>query len=42
MLSLDKREFVRALTADIPPPPAEMSAIVAANLSGAIPAAAAA
>lgn len=42
MLSLDKAEFVRALTADIPPPPADMPAIVAANLSGGIPAGAAA
>jgi len=42
MLSLDKGEFVRALTADIPPPPADMPAIVAANLSGGTPATAAA
>lgn len=42
MLSLDKGEFVRALTADIPPPPDDMPAIVAANLRGGTPAAAAA
>jgi len=41
MLSLDKAEFVRALTADIPPPPADMPAIFAANLSDGVPAAAA-
>ncbi|HEY0822871.1 MAG TPA: MBL fold metallo-hydrolase, partial [Ramlibacter sp.] len=42
MLSLDRDEFVRALTADIPPPPAGMTAIVAANLGGGAPAAVAA
>lgn len=42
MLSLDKDEFVRTLTADIPPPPPDMSAIVAANLNGRTPAVAAA
>lgn len=34
MLSLSKDEFVSQLTRDIPPPPAEMAAIVAANLRG--------
>lgn len=42
MLSLDKEEFVRALTADIPPQPAGMGAIIAANLGGKAVAAAAA
>jgi hydroxyacylglutathione hydrolase len=37
MLSLAKDDFVRALTTDIPPPPADMPAIVAANLSGSAP-----
>ena len=34
VLALDRDAFVEAVTADIPPPPADMSAIVAANLSG--------
>ena len=34
MLSLDRAAFVDALTADIPPPPEGMAAIVAANLRG--------
>lgn len=41
MLSLDRDAFVRALTAEIPPPPADMAAIVAANLRGTALAAAA-
>jgi len=38
MLSLGKEDFVRTLTADIPPPPADMDAIVGANLRGVAPA----
>lgn len=34
MLALDREAFVAALTADIPPPPADMATIVAANLRG--------
>lgn len=41
MLALGKEEFVRTLTAEIPLPPADMDAIVAANLRGAAGAAAA-
>lgn len=36
MLSLDRDAFVGQLTRDIPPPPAEMTAIVAANLRGSV------
>jgi len=32
MLSLDKQAFIEQLTRDIPPRPASMDAIVAANL----------
>jgi hydroxyacylglutathione hydrolase len=42
LLSLDKPAFVRALTADIAPPPADWAAIVAANRGCGAPAAAAA
>lgn len=38
MLSLDRGAFVRAVLADIPARPADMDAIVAANLRGAAPA----
>lgn len=41
MLSLPKAEFVEQLTHDLPPHPAEMDRIVAANLRGAAPAVAA-
>lgn len=41
MLSLPREAFVEAVLADIPPPPAGMADIVAANLRGAAPAAAA-
>jgi hydroxyacylglutathione hydrolase len=34
MLSMDKQAFVEALTAEIPPPPADMARIVEANLRG--------
>lgn len=34
MLSVPKEEFVSQLTRDNPPPPAEIDAIVAANLRG--------
>ncbi|WP_374678401.1 MBL fold metallo-hydrolase [Piscinibacter sp.] len=38
MLSMDRQAFVDALTAEIPPPPADMAAIVDANLRGVVPA----
>jgi len=41
MLSATKDEFVSQLTRDIPPPPAGMAAIVAANLRGSVQTAAA-
>lgn len=37
MLSMDKQAFVDALTAEIPPPPADMASIVDANLRGVVP-----
>jgi glyoxylase-like metal-dependent hydrolase (beta-lactamase superfamily II) len=37
MLSMDKPAFVEALTAEIAPPPADMAAIVDANLRGIVP-----
>ena len=37
MLSKSKRAFVHALSAEIPPPPADMAGIVAADLRGAAP-----
>ena len=37
MLSMSMRAFVDALTAEIPPPPADMAGIVAANLRGVVP-----
>jgi glyoxylase-like metal-dependent hydrolase (beta-lactamase superfamily II) len=37
MLSMSKRAFVDALTTEIPPPPADMAGIVAANLRGVVP-----
>jgi hydroxyacylglutathione hydrolase len=37
MLSMSRDEFVEALTAEIPPQPAEMAGIVAANLRGVAP-----
>ena len=40
MLAMDKAAFVDALTAEIPPPPADMARIVEANLRGVVPAAA--
>ena len=40
MLSMSKQDFVDALTADIPPPPADMARIVDENLRGTISAAA--
>lgn len=40
MLSMDKQAFVDALTAEIPPPPDDMAAIVEANLRGVVPEAA--
>ncbi|HSV71617.1 MAG TPA: MBL fold metallo-hydrolase [Methylibium sp.] len=40
MLSLSREAFVDALTADVPPAPADMAAIVAANLRGIVPEAA--
>ena len=40
MLSMSKQAFVDALTAAIPPPPAGMAGIVAANLRGVVPKAA--
>ncbi len=40
MLSMSMRAFVDALTAEIPPPPADMEGIVAANLRGVVPKAA--
>jgi glyoxylase-like metal-dependent hydrolase (beta-lactamase superfamily II) len=41
MLSVSREEFVSQLTQDIPPPPADMASIVAANLRGSSGAAAA-
>ena len=38
MLAMDRQAFVDALTAEIPPPPADMAAIVDANLRGVAPA----
>lgn len=38
MLAMDKPAFVAALTAEIPPPPADMARIVQANLRGVRPA----
>jgi hydroxyacylglutathione hydrolase len=38
MLSMSKQAFVDVLTAEIPPPPADMAGIVAANLRGVVPA----
>ncbi len=38
MLALPREAFIEAVTAQIPPPPAEMAAIVAVNLSGKAPA----
>ncbi|MBN8486145.1 MAG: MBL fold metallo-hydrolase [Burkholderiales bacterium] len=40
MLAMDKAAFVDALTAEFPPPPADMARIVEANLRGVVPAAA--
>ena len=40
MLTMDKQAFVDALTAEIPPPPADMASIVEANLRGVVPEAA--
>ena len=37
MLSMDKQAFVDALTAEIPPVPADMAQIVEANLRGFVP-----
>lgn len=37
MLAMDRQAFVDALTAEIPPPPADMAAIVDANLRGVVP-----
>jgi hypothetical protein len=37
MLAMDGQAFVDALTAEIPPPPADMAAIVEANLRGVVP-----
>jgi len=37
---MDREAFVEALTAEIPPPPADMAAIVDANLRGIAPASA--
>ena len=37
MLSMSRDEFVAALTAEIPPQPADMASIVAANLRGVAP-----
>jgi hypothetical protein len=42
MLSMSRSDFVAALTAEIPPQPADMAQIVAANLRGTVPAATAA
>jgi glyoxylase-like metal-dependent hydrolase (beta-lactamase superfamily II) len=38
MLSMSKETFIKALTAEIPPPPTDMSLIVEANLRGVRPA----
>jgi hydroxyacylglutathione hydrolase len=40
LLALDEDAFVAALLEDVPPPPADQAAIVAANRAGALPAAA--
>ncbi|MEY2686090.1 MAG: hypothetical protein RL375_288 [Pseudomonadota bacterium] len=40
MLSMDKQAFIDAVTAEIPPPPADMALIVDANLRGVVPEAA--
>ena len=40
MLSMSRQDFVDALTAEIPPQPADMARIVEANLRGVVPAAA--
>lgn len=37
MLSMSKEAFVEAITAEIPPPPADMAGIVESNLRGAAP-----
>ncbi len=37
MLSMTRAAFIDALTADIPPPPADMERIVQANLRGSAP-----
>jgi hypothetical protein len=37
MLSMARDEFVAALTAEVPPQPADMASIVEANLRGVAP-----